>query len=460
MRVLHLPEVANRETLTEGASMAGGGTAIDVTIAGREAAAADGWERVWGTASGAAGPRDGVVGLDADHRWTSEFEVIGPVDGSHRAVLVDTENRGGRSTYAMIEPEVRAGRVAYARIQWQTGHAAGVPEEAQGVGLVILREFGRWLRERFRVMVLAGASQSAWCVNTFVAEGFNVARDGAAVFDGAFAYLSGGNWLAVNRWGDDGAPPVPYARPDGVPAPAADLLTRPATDPFLVEISSYTDYYRLRASRSADAPLPARARHYDFPSPHAPGTVVPSEAVFGMLRCNRGREVPMNPIGAGPAVRATLLGLFRELGATGLPDDTPVLAPSVFFDLVAAPPPSEHFNALPGVELRVPRVDADAQPVGGVRLPDVELPLGRAEPVALSPCGTASIDDVCGNFGGWQPFSPDQLRARYGEPDEYAARYSGAYDALVAQGFALASERDPALDGARRAYGEALSRPG
>jgi len=440
--------------------MAGGAAVIDVTIAGREAAHADGWERVWGTASGAAGPHDGVVGLERDHAWTSEFEVIGPVDGTHDAVLVDTENRGGRSTYAMIEPELRSARVAYARIQWQTRHAAGVPEDAQGVGLVILREFGRWLRGRFGALVLAGASQSAWCVNTFVAEGFNVGLDGRAVYDGAFAYLSGGNWLAINRWGDDGAAQAPYARPDGVPVPAAELLTRPGTDPFLVEISSYTDYYRLRASRSADAPVPARARHYDFPSPHAPGSMVPADAVFGTLGCNGGHEVPMNPIGAGPAVRATLLGLLREVGAAGLPDDAPALPPSVFFDLVPAPPPSERFNALPDVELRVPRVDADAQPIGGVRLPDVELPLGRAEPVALSPCGTASIDDVCGNFGGWQPFSPAELRARYGEPDEYAARYSDAYDALVTQGFAMASERDRAVAGASLAYSEVLSPPG
>src|SRR5207253_3217044 len=158
--------------------------------------------------------------------------------------------------------------------------------------------------------------------------------DGRAVYDGAFAHLSGGNWLAVNRWGDDGAPQAPYVRPNGVPVPAAELLTRPGSDPFLVEISSYTDYYRLRASRSAGPP----------------------------------------------------------------------------------PPASEHFNALPGVQLRVPLVDADAQPIGGVRLPDAELPLGRAEPVALSPCGTASIDDVCGNFGGWQPFAADELVARYGAP--------------------------------------------
>ena len=429
-----------------------------ITVTGREGTDADGWERTWGTASGWAGPDDGVVRLDAEHGWTAAFELIGPVDGTHDAVLVDTENRGGRSTHDMVAPEIRAGRVAYARVQWQVGHADGVPEHAQGVGLVILRDFGRWLRERFRVLVLAGASQSAWCVNTFVAEGFNVdpAR-GSGVYDGAFAYLSGGNWLAINRWGDDGAAPAPYVRPDGVPVPAADLLTRPESDPYLVEISSYTDYYRLRASRSADAPLPARALHYDFPSPHAPGTVAPPEAVFGLLGCNGGHEVPMNPIAAGPAVRATLLGLFREVGATTLPDGVPALPSSVFFALGPAPAASEHFNALSGVELRVPRVDVDAQPLGGVRFPEVELPTGRAEPVALSPCGAASIDDVCGNFGGWQPFTADELFARYGMPDDYARRYAAAYDALVEQGFALASERERTVDPARSAYEAAIS---
>ena len=429
----------------------------DVAIAGREPFGDAGWERVWGTVTGTANPDDGIVGLAAGHGWSSEFEVIGPpADAPHEAVLVDVENRGGRSTYEMVAPEVGRAQVAYARVQWQVEHTVGVPEHAQGVGLAILRDFGRWLATRFRVRVLAGASQSAWCVNTFIAEGFN--RDpesGGPVYDGALAYLSGGNWLAINRWGDDGDPQSPYARPKGVPVPAAELLTRPDSDPFLVEISSYTDYYRLRASRSATAPLPTRARHYDFPSPHAPGGVVSPDVVFDALGCNGGQVVPMNPIGAGPAIRAALLGLFREVGATTLADEVPALPPSVFFTLGPPPPASEHFNELPGVELQVPLVDDDAQPRGGVRFPDVELPLGRAEPAALAPCGTQSIADVCGNFGGWQPFDPAELARRYGTVDDYAARYAERYDALVTQGFALMSERDRAIELARRAFSSA-----
>ena len=434
---------------------------IGITIAGREAVDPRGWERTWGVAAGVAGPDDGVVGLDREQPWTADFELIGPAgDAGGVAVLVDVENRGGRSTHGMIGPELAAGRLAYARVQWQTGHAAGVPEHAQGVGLVILREFGRWLRERFRVLVLAGASQSAWCVNTFVGEGFNEdPGSGTGVYDGAFAYLSGGNWLAVNRWGDDGAPQAPYARPAGVPVPAADLLTRPGSDPFLVEISSYTDYYRLPRQPLGRRPAPGALPALRLPEPARAGRDRARRRGVRAARLQRGPGGADEPdrrrsLGPGHAARVVRRGrgdhrARRGAGAAAVG----VLHPR------ARAPASAHFNGLPGVELRVPVVDADGMPVGGVRFPEAELPLGRPEPVALSPCGTSSIDDVCGNFGGWQPFAADELEARYGTPDEYATRYAQAYDALVADGFALASEGERAVADARRAFAAVVSAP-
>jgi hypothetical protein len=54
--------------MTEEARMTGA-TGLDLFIDGREPAEADGWERVWGTASGVTSPAE-VVGLDADHRWS------------------------------------------------------------------------------------------------------------------------------------------------------------------------------------------------------------------------------------------------------------------------------------------------------------------------------------------------------------------------------------------------------
>lgn len=87
---------------------------IGITIAGREAVGPRGWERTWGVAAGLAGPDDGIVGLDREQPWTADFELIGPAgDAGSVAVLVDVENRGGRSTHGMIGPELAAGRLAY-----------------------------------------------------------------------------------------------------------------------------------------------------------------------------------------------------------------------------------------------------------------------------------------------------------------------------------------------------------
>jgi hypothetical protein len=281
-------------------------------------------------------------------------------------------------------------------------------------------------------------------VNSLIAEGFNVDPvDGSGVFNGALAYLSAGNWLALNRLADDGAPQYPYVRPARAPLTAAEILSRPESDPFLVDITSYTEYYRLRGSVFASAPLPARSRHYDFPAPHAPGSPEFASFVFAAMGCNGSVEIPLNPIQSGAYARALLVGLVSD------PDALP---PSAWFELGPPPPPSEYFNALPGVALQVPRVDADAQPIGGVRFPDVELPLGRAEPVALPPCGASSITDACGNFGGWQPFSASELARRYGSVDDYARQYAAIVDGLLADGMVLPRDRDDMIESARRHF--------
>ncbi len=384
------------------------------------------YERVWGTVHGVVAPDEDVVGLDrlpSPYEYASEFEILRPVDRERRSgVVVDAENRGGPvdarrgdrrgcARHAAVGDDLPSGngrrlplrhRPVVRGVQWQTEHCASVPADAQGVGLVIVRDFGRYLADEFDVRIIGGASQSAWFVNTLIAEGFNVdPQDGSGVYTGALSYLSAGNWLALNRLADDGVPQYPYVRPARSPLTAAEMLSRPDSDPFFVDITSYTEYYRLRGSVFASAPLPARARHYDVPAPHGPGSPEFASFVFSVAGCNGGVEVPLNPIQSGAYARGVLVGLVND------PDALP---PSQWFVLGPAPEPSEYFNALPGGELQVPRVDADAQPIGGVRFPDVELPLGRAEPVALPPCGASSIDDGCGNFGGWQPFSAARAR--------------------------------------------------
>jgi Alpha/beta hydrolase domain len=426
------------------------------------------YQRVRGVVRGRVSDDEEIVGLDSygtPYQYESEFEVLQPVEADARsAVVVDAENRGGPSVLGLVTGVALRGGppsgleypvgmgpgclfdtgVSYARVQWQTGHCASVPDDAQGVGLAIVRDFGRFLAAHFDTRVLGGASQSAWFVNTLVAEGFNVdPDDGSGVFSGAFALLSAGNWLAINGLANDGEPLYPYVRPARAPLTADEILTRRASDPFLVDITSYTEYYRLRGSIFASSPLPERTRHYDFPAPHGPGSSEWASLVFESLGCNGGVEIPLNPIQSGAYARALLATLV---------DDPDALPPSRRFDLGPAPEPSEYFNALPGVDLRVPRVDADAQPIGGVRFPDVELPTGRPEPVALPPCGASTINDTCGNFGGWRPFSAAELARRYGSIDDYLQRYAALLDDLIDEGFVLPRDRAGVIDAGRRQF--------
>jgi len=447
------------------------------------------WQRVSGTLHGAVDPRERVAGLDqlpldenGHHAYSAEFEVLEP-GGTGDLVLVDMENRGRPATLMALEqlalgsadttptgavypPGRGTGFLAeqdlgYARVQWESGIAAGVPASAQGVGEVVVRDFGRLLTgasappegagplPRFGTAVLTGISQSAWFVTTFVAEGFNVdPRTGDGVYAAALAVSGTGNWLAINQLAGEEAQ-RPYLLENGMPLPYGQILTRGASDPLYVDVATYTDYYRLRASVTAQADRSPDVRRYDWPAPHA-GPAYPDAMVFGLLGCNGGVEVPRNPIGYDPYLRSVVADLAAVL--RGSAPEGAGLPASAVFELEPASP-SAAVNELPGVELLVPAVDDDtAQPLAGVRFPDAVVPLGRPLPVALSPVGTSSITDVCGNWGGWEPFTADELRERYGDVEGYLARYGVAVDQQVRAGYLRAAERQPMLAKARAAF--------
>ena len=458
--------------------------------------------RIHGTVEGVVTPHDDVVGFhtlplddDGNYAYTSEFELLTPRRQRRgtRTVFVEAENRGHPELFGWINEFAEIGTPStivyppgfgngflfehghsYARVQWQTGISAGVPGTAQGVGLVIQRDFGRLLHAkrrdrpqgtrlpRLRTLVLMGDSQSGWEVTTFVGEGFN--RNpvtGRRVFDGVIALNGHGNWLAINRLGDDGRPETPYVRPNGVPLTPRQLLSRPASDPLFVNVGAFTDYFRLRASLFQEALPQPGIYHYDWPYPHASLFILPGpEFPFVAKGCNAGNILPLNPVDMRPYLRKIVSGVAMELGKgrrrhdfdEGLPEST-------LFDLGPAPPSppavcsestaSENpctFNPLPGKILATPKVDADGQPVGGVRFPDVVLPLGRPDPTPLSHVGTLDIADLCGNFWAWQPFERDELLARYGSIEEYTEAYEEVVEDLVDDNYVLEDEADAMIE--------------
>ncbi|HEX3376766.1 MAG TPA: alpha/beta hydrolase domain-containing protein [Candidatus Acidoferrales bacterium] len=469
-----------------------------VTIAGSESAGTFGgvaYKRTWGTVSGVVAARDTIQGFDqlphdadGNYPYQSEFEITAPENpGTNTVVFVEAENRGVPVFLNALHEVAVAGPpsattnggmtgngflfahgTSYARVQWQPGVATNVPMEAEGVGEVIIRDFGRTLAGRtplnpkptvnfgsYRTLILGGVSLSGFFANTFIAEGFNADPvDGSSVFQGAIAVDGTGNWLALNELAAQaGEKEFPYVVPDAKPLNASEILGGHLSDPFYIDIANYTDFYRLRASVTDVAPTNSRMRRYDWPSAHAPAPIDQSGGSARASRCNGGAAIDLNPIPHSAYLRAVTLELEHELKVPSA-KQAPPLPPSALFVLDPDPVLSKlaNFNHLPGVRLYVPLVDEDAQPLGGVRFPDVQHPVGRAVPPSLPPVTTASIEATCGNLGGWQQFSAEELKKRYGSEANYVKLYAESVDRQIAAGYLLASDREEMLKIASELY--------
>ncbi|HXP79007.1 MAG TPA: alpha/beta hydrolase domain-containing protein [Verrucomicrobiae bacterium] len=471
---------------------------IGVSITGSQPTGTFGgvaYQRVWGTVSGVVAPHDTIEGFDqlphdadGNYDYQSEFEIIAPEKaGTNSAIFVEVENRGRPVFYNELQEAEVAGPpsatanggdpgngflfehgTSYARVQWQTGVAASVPVQAEGVGEVIIRDFGRMLAGHtqlaakppaefgpYRTVILGGISLSGFFIDTYLAEGFNAdPSDGGVVYQGAIAVDGTGNWIAINELAAEaGVKEFPYVVPDGKPLRASQILGGHVSDPFYIDIANYTDFYRLRASLTDLDTKNPRMRRYDWPSAHAPAPIDQSSGSARATRCNGGVPVDLNPIPHSAYLRAVTLELEHELDVPSA-RQTPKLPPTTLFTLDPDPALSRmaNFNPLPGVRLFLPLIDENAQPLGGVRFPDVEYPVGRAVPVSVPPVATTSIDATCGNLGGWQQFSAEELAKRYGSQANYVKLYAEALDRLIARGFVLASDREEMLKIAAALY--------
>jgi hypothetical protein len=432
-----------------------------------------------GTVHGEVSAEESVAGLRelAAGRTTVpyqvNFQIVAPEAGSEAdAIIVEAPNRGrtifpgaisvpapvtGPSADAVVSAIgdgflLRRG-ISIAAIQWQTGFAAGVPQSAQGVGEVVVRDFGRWLGGGFRSgdsplpifrhRALAGVSQAAWFVNSFIAEGFNVDPDtGRGVYPGAFTRNGNGVVLAINGFAGEHEQ-FPYARADLAPLMPAELLSRPASDPELVDVISLNDFYRVRASIFARAPTAPRLHRYATAAPHASGAAALPEVVFGTMRCNGGAPVPLSKVRDALYLRPLILGLSASIRGTqadkgALPLDAPFALEPVSAEI-------EGVNLLEGTPLWAPKTASNGMPVGGIPTLEAALPLGLPRPIALPPVEIASISDTCGNFSGWEAFSVDELTRRYGGRANYLEQARQKAAGLVASGYLLEDDEEVAI---------------
>jgi hypothetical protein len=433
-----------------------------------------------GTLKGVDGDTTGGGHAPGGHEYRVQFELIRPLrstSSNQNTVVVEIENRGSPLMIQMLNSfDNVQGEVAgspqqvqypdglgngfvfdqgwsYARVQWQRGTDGSQIPSVPYAGRAIVRDFGASLgdgahigqsRVRYGKRLLVGWSQAATFINSYIDYGWNVGFRRARIYDGVLALSQ-----SRNRMDDD----TQVYMSSAPPLAANELLRRPDSDPVYVDAINYTDFYRFRSGAVRSAATPPYYRAYDLPSAHAPGFWVP-DAFFDL--CTEGAVTPLNDLDFRPYLRAMLVnlrGAVAQLTPNGSVGTTPQLPPSVTFELGPEPQTDPYFLGLEGTPSPVPLVDEYGQPVGGVRFPEVDLPLGRLKPVALPPV------ERCGTVGGYTPFEPAWVAKRYEDVDQYVSEYETRLWDLVAARFVLEDDVPGMLVEARRAYEGALNQP-
>lgn len=407
--------------------------------------------------------------------YKAPFVLIMPRDrgAGNGALLVDIPNRGRAIAHHLYnsprEPYLDLGSFGagngflqdqgftLAMLQWELGQGIALPafaeaggtlRYAEGAGLAAIRDFADFLRHAAqdssgtpnpvaggidRTLAI-GYSQTARLLKTLLIEGFNETA-GRRVFDGMHinAAASGiANILATGSGPESSTFFTPrFTHPEyrGVteePLTYADIVARAAAwgqaPPKLLVTNMTTDYYSIRASLArtgaqgpADLPIPPMVRIYDVAG-GSHGRAVKSTCEF-----------PPGRLDFFPVMRATLLNLDRWVrdGTEPPPNRLMPLEPRPGDASVLQSP-----SHLPKAIVQVPKRDGDGNALGGVRLPDMEAPLGThgAQNLPLT-------DRACNLNAAYIAFARSSIEARYKTREGYVGRIRAAAQRLVAGRF-------------------------
>jgi hypothetical protein len=351
-----------------------------------------------------------------------------------------------------------------------------------GIGFAAVRDLVSHLRGTTGAAsaLAVGISQSGRYLRDFVHQGFNQDESAIKVFDGVLSHIAGiggvflnaefGQPARTNTQHEDHTFPenaFPFAAArttDPLTGSSGALLRGDGFDPLWMDVNTSTEYWQKGASLlhtdplgRTDLALPANARTYLIAgTQHAGRSGL--KADFGP--CMN----PRNPHSPSPALRALIValdewvskgvappasrvpslasGTLVEPGRTGFPvlPDTavatfgneiavfgdwinPVLRPSPYRPLVSA-------------------IDADGNELGGIRLPDIAVPLGTYTGWNLykRPFTEGELCDRDGSFIAFEKSEADRaakkdprasIEKRYPSHAAYVEQVGAAARALV-----------------------------
>ncbi len=385
---------------------------------------------IWqGKVRGELSPQEPIAGLDKaprnarDHvEYTARIVLImhGETGRSNGTLLVDVPNRGKAYAQALYnsprDAPFQSGTFeqgigfledygySIVEVYWELGQGADLPSFAdaegkkryvEGVGFAIVRDTADFLahasadtagtpnplKGTVNRVIASGKSQTGRFLKTFLLNGFNMAG-GRRVFDGMHVFVSAAGLLPILQTGtgpESSANGIatfdnPEMRginedPLTISEITARVEARGEVPPKMILMSSVSDYYSIRASLgrtgasgTVDQPLPANVRMYDIAG--ASHVVVPKAP-----DCT----LPPARLDWTPVSRAALVRLDEWVAVNTEPPASELMP----LEPAGAEPPALRAPAhLPGAVIQVPKHDSDGNAIGGVRLPDLVVPLG------------------------------------------------------------------------------------
>ncbi|MBL9198881.1 MAG: hypothetical protein JNL39_00185 [Opitutaceae bacterium] len=430
------------------------------------------------------------------------------------AAYPPAEPGNARAELSVQPSRTKGPRVAIPREQWSLtdnvvslasgfvpGHSYEISYEAAnppiaGLGFAAIRDTTAWLKHAADAPVRAerayafGISQTGRFLRDFLYHGFNSDEQDRPVFDAVIAHIAGAARLDFNRrWSiprSQGYYPVsgfPFAdarQNDPVTGVTEGLLENPRVRhaPKVFYTNTSAEYWgggRVAAlvhtdpAGAKDVALPENVRFYTFAgTQHGPaGFPMPAPTVA---------QQRANPANFWWSMRALLLAMDRWVKDSTPPpasahptlrDRTLVQAADVALPAIpglaspraltagarAANPllPREGGKGAP-LPLLVSQVDLDGNELGGIRLPDIAVPLATYTGWNFRAQNAGSPEDIVPLAGSWIPFAATEAaRASAGDPrrsiaERYASRadYLGkverAAGELVEQRFLLAED--------------------
>ena len=365
-----------------------------------------------------------------------------------------------------------------------------------GLGYAAIRDAVAWLKHdpaspaKVTHAFAFGASQCGRFLRDFVYLGFNTDEQDRMALAGIMSHVAGAGRLVLNqRWSTPRAisgyytasyPFADTAQQDPVSGQSEGILANPRARhaPKIFYTNMAAEYWgagRVGAlthttpDGQQDIALPENVRSYFFASTsHGAAPFPPTSQVKGSPLAN--------PVNTSPAILALRLAMHRWVteGLAPPPSVHPKLSDSTLVPVAEVRWPKVPGMAspntvkaggrvrnpqLPGagegaeLPLLVPQVDADGNDLGGIRMPDVAVPLGTATGWVFRPVAFGSPHEFYLLRGAWVPFAKTKnandprpsLADRYASKDAYLDQVKAAVQKLIEQRFLTTTDLEPQL---------------